>query len=287
MRDPLSPSRSFAELVGGIASPSFGPIGRGEAALSSSPVPAGPPAPVVGSPHLVETHGTTVIAVKYRDGVLNVGDRRATAAMSVMYDRAEKVVPLDDFTLIAISGSFARAMEIIRYLKHSFKYYARTQLQEMSLDGKVSEVSRAIAGNLPSALQGIGAFIPVVSVYDPKTNEGRIFFYDGMGARFETAEFGAAGSGSERIRGAFDYILRTRGPFREMDLDTALRECLVLLDIAADLDAATGGFSKVLPVAKAITRDGIVELPADRLREAVRSLPRTDPDALLGGVSDV
>ncbi len=271
----MKPSSSFEELVRDIHPPSFGPT------ESTSP-----PSSHGASP-IIETHGTTVIAVKYRDGVLNVGDRRATAAMSVMYDRAEKVVPLDDFTLIAISGSFARAMEIIRYLKHSFKYYARTQLQEMSLDGKVSEVSRAIAGNLASAMQGIGAFVPVVSVYDPKTNQGRIFFYDGMGARFETAEFGAAGSGSERIRGAFDYIIRTRGPFREMDLDTALRECLVLLDIAADLDAATGGFAKVLPVAKAITRDGILDIPTARLREAVGSLPGMDPDALQGAIADV
>jgi len=80
--------------------------------------------------------------VKYDQGVLNVGDRRATANMAGMYDRAEKVVALDDYTLIAISGSFARSMEIIRYLKHAFKYYARTQLQEMSLDGKVTR-SRA------------------------------------------------------------------------------------------------------------------------------------------------
>ncbi len=164
----------------------------------------------------LDTHGTTVIAVKYRDGVLNVGDRRATAGMGVMFDRAEKVLALDDHTLIAISGSFARALEIVRYLKHAFRYYARRELQEMSLDGKVSEVSRAIAENLPMALQGIGAFIPIVSAYDPRTNEGRIFFYDGMGARFETTEFGAAGSGSERIRGAFDYIIRTKKPFREM-----------------------------------------------------------------------
>src|SRR5947208_6894910 len=125
-------------------------------------------------------------------------------------------------------------------------------------------------------------------IYDPKTNEGRIFFYDGMGARFETAEFGAVGSGSERIRGAFDYILRTKGSFRTMTLDDALRESLILLDIAADLDAATGGFAKVLPVAKAITCDGIRELPADRLREAVRSLPGPDPDAMIrGGIPDV
>lgn len=220
----------------------------------------------------LDTHGTTVIAVKYRDGVLNVGDRRATANMAVMFDRAEKVLPLDDYTLIAISGSFARAMEIVRYLKHAFKYYARRELQEMSLDGKVSEVSRAIAGNLPMALQGIGAFIPILSAYDPRTNEGRIFFYDGMGARFETTEFGAAGSGSERIRGAFDYIIRSNKPFREMSLIEALRECLILLDIAADLDAATGGFAKVLPLARAIDRTGIVELSAEQIQRVVAGI---------------
>jgi proteasome beta subunit len=241
---------------------------------------AGVPGSPTGHPSsaIAETHGTTVLAVKFDQGVLNVGDRRATANMAIMFDRAEKVMPLDDYTLIAISGAFARAMEVVRYLRHAFKYYARTQLQPMSLDGKVNEVSRAIAGNLQMALQGIGAFIPIVSAYDPRTNEGRIFFYDGMGARFETAEFGAAGSGSERIRGAFDYIIRTKGPFRGMSLDDALRECLVLLDIAADLDAATGGFSKVLPVAKAITRDGIMEIPAERMRAAVSHVTQQYPD---------
>jgi proteasome beta subunit len=33
--------------------------------------------------------------------------------MGVMFDRAEKVLSLDDYTLIAISGSFARALEIV------------------------------------------------------------------------------------------------------------------------------------------------------------------------------
>ncbi len=253
-------SGDFRELVGDLLT-------------GDAPLPAG--ASAHGS--RLDTHGTTVIAVKYRDGVLNVGDRRATAGMGVMFDRAEKVLPLDDFTLIAISGSFAKAIEITRYLKHAFKYYARRELQEMSLDGKVSEVSRAIAGNLPMALQGIGAFIPIVSAFDPRTNEGRIFFYDGMGARFETTEFGAAGSGSERIRGAFDYIIRTKKPFREMSREEALRECLILLDIAADLDAATGGFSKVMPVAKGVDANGIFEIGAEEMRAIVTQiLPRED-----------
>src|SRR5579871_5072800 len=86
----------------------------------------------------LEVHGTTVIAVKYKEGVINVGDRRATANFAVMYDRAEKVLAIDDYMLLAISGSFARAMELVRYLRTKFKYFERSQLQPMSLDGKLS-----------------------------------------------------------------------------------------------------------------------------------------------------
>jgi proteasome beta subunit len=227
-----------------------------------------------------EVHGTTVIAVKYRDGVINVGDRRATGGFSIMYDKAEKVLPLDDHTLIAISGSFAKAMEVVRYLRHAFKYYERSQLQPMSLDGKLGELGRVIAGNVAAAMNGIGAFIPVLSTFDLDRNEGRIFFYDGMGARFETAEFGAAGSGSTQIRGIFEYITKVKGPFRDMDRDTALREALTLLEIAADLDAATGGAGKVLPLAKTITADGIGDVETDTIREMVREINGTEPMAV-------
>jgi len=225
-----------------------------------------------GTSSLLDTHGTTVIAVKYRDGVLNLADRRATAGMGVMYDRAEKILPLDDHTLVAISGSFAKAIEIARYLRHAFKYYSRSQLQPMSLEGKLAEMTRAISNNLPMALQGVGAFIPVLTAYDTQANEGRIFFYDVMGARFESSEFGAAGSGSAAIRGSFDYIVRTKKPFSQMSLDEALRESLILLDIAADLDAATGGYSKILPSAKAITREGVLAIDEEQLSAALAAI---------------
>ncbi len=229
-------------------------------------------APAGGVSQNIDTHGTTVIAVKYKDGVLNVADRRATAGMSVMFDRSEKILALDDHTLVSISGSFAKAIEISRYLRHSFKYYSRSQLQPMSLEGKLAEMTRAITNNLPMALQGIGAFIPVLTAYDLDADEGRIFFYDGLGARFESSEFGAAGSGSSAIRGSFDYIVRTKKPFSEMSLDEALRESLILLDIAADLDAATGGYSKILPAAKAVTREGILSIDEDQLNAVLTSI---------------
>ncbi len=221
----------------------------------------------------IEVHGTTVIAVKYDRGVINIGDRRATANMTVMYDRAEKVLALDDYTLLAISGSYARAMEVVRYLRHSFKYFERSQLQPMSLDGKLSELARVIAQGLPLAMQGIGGFIPILSTYDIQSNEGRIFFYDGMGARFESAEYGAAGSGSQPIRGIFDYIVKIKKPFHQMNREEALREALLLLGIAADLDTATGGYYVVPPLAKTITAEGITDVGEDELRELIASLP--------------
>ena len=216
---------------------------------------------------IVDTHGTTVIAVKYKDGVITVGDRRATAGFSVMYDRSEKVLPIDDYTLLAISGSFAQAMEAVRFLRTSFKLYERTYLQQMSLEGKLAELAKVVRAGIPNALQGIGGFIPILTTYDQENSEGRIFFYDGMGARFESAEFGAAGSGSMQIRGIFDYIVKTKKPFREMTREEALTEALFLLDIAADLDAATGGWSKVLPLATTISTEGIQDIPEAELRE--------------------
>lgn len=247
---------SFAELVAD--------------AKERAPVPfavAGPA--LVHGTREIDTHSTTVIAVKYRDGIINVADRRATAGFTVMYDQAEKVLALDDYTLISISGSFAKSVEVVRYLRHTFKYFERSQLQPMSLEGKLMELQRVIANNVPAALQGIGAFIPVLSTFDRDANQGRIYFYDAMGGQFETAEYGAAGSGSGPIRGAFEYILRTKGPFRDMSRDEALHESLTLLEIAADLDAATGGSSKHLPAAKYITADGIQDFTENEIKTAL------------------
>lgn len=220
------------------------------------------------SKEVLPIHGTTVVAAKFKDGVLNVSDRRATANNVILYDEAEKVLALDDYTLISIAGAYASAIEAVRFLKHSFRYYARSQLQELSLEGKLAEVSRVLGQSLAGALQGIGGFIPVVSAFDRKAGAGRIFFYDIMGARFETREFGAAGSGSVQIKGALEYVVREKGPFHQMSLKKALKEMFVLLDIAASLDSATGGLSGLMPVAKVVTADGVTPVEDKVLREA-------------------
>ncbi|RMG27062.1 MAG: proteasome subunit alpha [Armatimonadetes bacterium] len=217
-------------------------------------------------------HGTTVLALRYDQGILNLGDRRATMANYIMYDRADKIIPLDDCTVMAISGSFARSIEIARYLRHAFKYYARTQLQDLSLEGKLQEVTRALGSNLEFALDGVGMFLPLISAYDPRTDDFGIYLYDVLGARFENDEFGAAGSGSERIRGVFDYVSRVKGPFDKRPLDEVLVEALTMLDIAASLDTATGGLDLVLPVAMTLTKEGVTRISDAQIAKAVKQV---------------
>src|SRR5258708_25145877 len=103
------------------------PLTRTEATAMSFPRPNDShTGPGVGAgAGVVDTHGTTVIAVKFDRGVINVGDRRATANFSVMYDRSEKVLPIYDYTLLASSGSFSRAIEARRSLPTTLKTFGR------------------------------------------------------------------------------------------------------------------------------------------------------------------
>ena len=218
-------------------------------------------------------HSTTVVAVLYRDGIMIAGDRRATAGTSVIYDRAEKVLQIDRHSALAISGSPAIAYEIARILEHSFQYFRRSQLQELSLEGKLRMLSRLIRENLSMALQGIGGVIPIFALYDLNAadngNGGKIFFYDALGAHFENVDFATTGSGSIWIRGVLRYLSRFgETALHEMDQRQAAMTILRLLDIASEYDAATSGYNakvKIFPTVKTVTRIGVNTVSDDDL----------------------
>ncbi|MBL8059126.1 MAG: hypothetical protein JNK63_00250 [Chthonomonas sp.] len=219
-----------------------------------------------------EAHGTTVLSLEFDQGVVTFADRRATMGNMIMFDQAEKVFALDDRTVVAISGSFARSVEICRLLKHSFKYYRRMQFGEMSLEGKLQEISRALASNLGMAMEGIGVFLPIVAAYDPKADRFGVYFFDTAGARFQSGPFAAAGSGSTQIRGIFDYITKHKGAFNTRSLEDVLVDGLEMLQIAADLDSATGGIQKNEPIVRVLSREGNQPVSEKLLRTALTKL---------------
>ena len=241
-----------------------------------SPSSHGPP---------VQTQATTILAFKFADGVLVAGDRRATAGNIVVYDRADKVLEIDRHSVMAIAGVPATAWEMARVLEHSFQYYRRTQLQEMSTSGKVRALSKLLRDNFGLVMQGVGVVVPLFATYDFTGPErgSKLYFYDVMGANFEVAEYAATGSGSPGVRGVL-YYENTWGdkPLSEYSLEEALRLTLRALDTAAESDTATGGVDRngrIFPIVKIITKDGIQTVTDDTLRQLFNAgrHPATQP----------
>jgi proteasome beta subunit len=219
--------------------------------------------------------GTTILAVKFKDGVLVAGDRRATAGNVVVYDRADKLITLDEFSILAVAGVPAVAWEIARVLEHSFKYYRRSQLQEMSTAGKVRSLSKLLKENLPLTLQGIGMVVPIFATFDASetpNGAGKVYFYDALGAQFEGVDYAASGSGSTAVRSVLHYLNTWGGkPLAKMTEAEITVVALRLLDTAAESDTATGGYdrrTKIFPLVRTITKDGVREIPDADLAKA-------------------
>ena len=243
----------------------------------SAPAGAATETPRVSAHAPVETHSTTVLSFHYKDGVVIAGDRRATAGNIVMYDRADKVIELDQETVMAIAGSPAVAFEMARTLQTSFQYYRRSQLQPLSLNAKVRALGKLIKDNLPMTLQGVGAVVPILAARDLHNQKDPIlFFYDALGAQFQAVDFAVSGSGSPAARSVLQWINRWSGqPTSARDEKAAVQLALQLLDVAAESDTATGGVDRrslIYPQVKFLTRDGLRSAPVELLRESFAAL---------------
>ena len=237
-------------------------------ALNSTPLPQGGAAPV-------PTAATTILAFKFAEGVLVAGDRRATAGNVLVYDRADKVLEIDKHSLMAIAGVPATAWEMARVLEHSFQFYRRSQLQEMSLDGKVRALSKLLRDNLGFVLQGVGVVVPIFATFDHDADCPRLYFYDAMGAQFEAADYAATGSGAAAVRSVLHFENTWgRRELRKLKMNDAILLALRALETAASADTATGGVDRradVFPIVKTITEDGIVTLPEARLAKIFKA----------------
>jgi proteasome beta subunit len=176
---------------------------------------------------------------------------------------------------MAIAGVPATAYEMVRVLEHSFKYYRRTQLQELSFDGKLRAISKLLKDNVPAALAGTGAVVPVFAGYDLEQGSAKIYFYDILGAEFEGVEYAVSGSGSPTIRGILHY-LNTWGeqPLSALPEEQAMVQALRLLTSAAEFDSATGGVNReasLYPVIKLITGTGVQTVPDATLKPLYES----------------
>ena len=204
--------------------------------------------------------GTTVLAFHFQNGVIVAGDRRATAGNSIMYEMCDKVIPIDNYTLMAIAGVPATAFEMARVLSHNFEYYRRSQLQSMSVEGKIRALSKLLKENVGMAVQGLGVVSPIFATYDPTNKKSNIHFYDMLGADFQIRTHTATGSGSQIIRGILEHEdLWGEKPLAKRTREQAMTLAIRLLQTAALFDSATGQArpeDDIYPTLATLTEEG-------------------------------
>jgi proteasome beta subunit len=215
------------------------------------------------------TQGTTVLGLRFTDGIVMAGDRRATAGYTIADAKMRKVFPADDLSAIAIAGAAGQAVETVRLFQLELEHYEKLTGDRLSLEGKANRLAQMIRANFPLAMQGL-VVVPLFGGYDEGRSEGRLFFYDATGGRWEEEDYQATGSGAQPAKNSLKKRWRAG-----LARDEAIRVAVEALIDAAEDDVATGGpdlARGILPVVLTVTSDGAVESTDDEITNAVREV---------------
>ncbi len=203
-------------------------------------------------------HGTTIVALRYAEGIVMAGDRRVTEGHAIAHRGIEKVFPADRHSAIAIAGAAGPAIEMVRLFQTQLEHYEKVEGTPLSLEGKANQLAQMVRANLPFAMEGL-AVLPIFGGYDLRRRLGRIFSFDLTGGRYEELEFHATGSGGR------DAKTTVKLGFRDgLSGDEATELAVKALYEAADEDTATGGpdpLRGIYPVVAVVDEGGYRRLP--------------------------
>jgi len=203
-------------------------------------------------------HGTTVAAMRFADGVIMAGDRRATEGNLIAHRAMQKVFPADRHSAVAIAGAAGPAIEMVRLFQTQLEHYEKVEGVALSLEGKANQLGQMVREHLPMAFQGF-VVVPLFAGYDVSRGQGRIFTYDVTGGHYEEADHGATGSGGRDARTAIKVAWRPN-----LTQDAAVELAVRALYEAADEDVATGGpdvVRGIYPMVATVTARGYEEVP--------------------------
>ena len=214
-------------------------------------------------------HGTTIVALRYAEGVIMAGDRRATAGSSIAHRAMDKVHPADRHSGVAIAGAAGPAMEMVKLFQLQLEHYEKVEGAALSLEGKANQLSQMVRSNLGMAMQGF-VVVPLFAGYDLRRGVGRIYSYDPTGGRYEETDFHADGSGGRDARTTVKLGWRP-----DLSRAEAVELAVRALWNAADEDSATGGPDAVrgiYPTVATITGSGFEYLASEEVAERFASV---------------
>ena len=226
-------------------------------------------------------HATTCVAVRYADGVVMAGDRRATAGNLISHRAMDKVVEADRHSGVAIAGAAGPAMEMVRLFQLQLEHYEKVEGTALSLEGKANQLSMMIRGNLPGGDDGprrradLRRLRPAAPGRAPVRLRRHRRALRGAGVRRHGLRQPARRHGDQG-----------RLPRRAWTASGAVDLVCRALWEAADADSATGGpdvLRSIYPIVATITADGFSRRRRRRAAAALRGDRRRRPRRGEGG----
>jgi proteasome beta subunit len=247
---PFGSNPSFFDLVRSSGSD---PLAASGGESHGEPLPTLPP------------HGTTVVGLRFADGVVMGGDRRAVEGYSIADERMTKVFPADEHSAVGIAGVAGQALELVRLFQTELEHYEKVEGDVLSLEGKANRLAQLIRASFPLVIQGL-VVVPLYGGYDLARQAGRIFRYDAIGGRYEETDYGATGSGSRDAKASIKKRWRP-----DMARTEAIQAAVEALLDASEVDTATGGpdpIRGIFPSIHLVTGTGVEAVPSEEVRAA-------------------
>ena len=212
------------------------------------------------------SQATTILSLKFNNGVIMVGDRRATQGNYIADDNIVKVFDVDESSMIGVAGTTAIAFELIKRFKVEVLHYEKVKNKKLSFEGKVSHLSSLIKSNINL----INAGLIAVPIFAGKSNkEFKISSFDALGGAYYEDNYSSIGSGS---RLANVYL---QDNFNIFNLKDAITCGIKALQIAASNDSATVGPSienNIFPTIYVCTSEDLMELSNEEIKSYMKDL---------------
>ncbi|KAH8740186.1 proteasome B type subunit [Cryptosporidium ryanae] len=190
----------------------------------------------------IET-GTTIVALKYKNGIVLAADGRTSTGTIVVSRAARKITQITDKVFMCRSGSAADTQTISRYLRRIIKDHELETGEDTKVKS-VASVARLISyQNKEHLLADI-----IIAGMDPN-GEFKIFRVP-LGGTLIESSFAISGSGS-----AFIYSTLDSRYHSDMELDECKAFAKELVSHAMFRDSSSGGIIRIV----VINNEGVAE----------------------------
>lgn len=197
-------------------------------------------------------HGTTNVALKFKDGVIAGADQRASMGYMVASPTVRKVHAIDDRTVITIAALPSDAMYVVKLMRAELELFELNRDRKMTTNAKANLLSQILHGQFRT---GFPFFVGLLLAgVDEKG--GHVYNFDGSGSITDDA-YTSIGSGSPYAAGVLEAYWK-----EDMDEATAIKVVALGIRSAIIKDLASGDGMNIF----VITKDKMRELSKDEIK---------------------